>query len=64
MNVIELLKSSKYNNAYIAVKLYRDIKERSAISKLHNKLYGVKGRKLSESEIKEIEAIFKEYFTI
>jgi len=57
--LIKELKSGKYNNAWIAVRLYPDTPEKTAISKLHNKLNGVQGRSLSADELKTIKTILK-----
>lgn len=57
--ILNELKSGKYNNAWIAVRLYPDIAERAAIAKLHNKVNGIQGRSLTEDELKTIKQILK-----
>lgn len=56
---IQDLKNGKYVRAWVAKQLYPDIAARSAISKLHNKLFNIGNRKLTDEEIKQIEIILK-----
>lgn len=58
-NKIQDLKDGKYVQAWVAKQLYPEIGERSAISKLHNKLFNKQGRKLNNDEIKKIEIILQ-----
>lgn len=59
MQIQELLKSGKYNNAWIARELYPNMSPKSAKAKLHNKINELCYTRLTEDEIKKIENILK-----
>lgn len=58
-DIIGILKQGKYNNAWVAHRLYKDTPRKTAISKFRNKLQNIDGRCFTSKELKEIENILK-----
>lgn len=56
-NKIQELKDGKYQQKWVAERLYPDLEAKSAQAKLNSKLHSKHGRRLSEQEIKKIENI-------
>lgn len=59
INIINVIKEGKYNNAWIANELYKPMDRKSAIAKFRNKLQNVDGRTFTAEEINKIEIILK-----
>lgn len=55
----EILQDGKYTQKFIAVRLYPNLDEKSAMAKLSNKLNNSKKRHLTEAEKEEIKNILK-----
>lgn len=55
----EILQNGKFTQKFIAVRLYPQLGEKSAMAKFANKLNGTKKRKLTEAEISCIKEILK-----